>query len=563
MKIKTKQCQEAAVTGTQMLEEFRNQTKAGNSTGTVTVTMKTLGGIENDTETEDNDREEDDYNIRTIEEILTSSIQENIQSISSELRVMESLIHEEKQLGAVQCHWNMSQESSRRNCFLPSILDEHFGWIAANSRDGYGRTLEAKFACERRGPECIGVSLYLDGAFFQLLTKCREFDSGETDTAIEHAWFKVMNRTGMNTEEGNMTAESWHRMELINKTYSIWLKDCSGNQSSDATGSNLLQESSRIHRNDFDSDTTDTTSMQPRVNFTTNRTFRGEQSNMTAAFWHNFEARNVTTNDSVANFLQHSSRNSSHVVPSNTEAEASVTVYEDANYTGYSALFTGYVDIKQPWNTRISSLQFPWTGWSIVAFDREGRQVAYNGDTTYVGDEMNDRISSLTVLPFRIDELCYTVYEDSYYRGLHQRFCGDQDLSSSTWNKKISSLRVDTEGCGVILYDWSYEGNFKMFSGDVPFVGREWKNKATSIQIRPWILDDHEGQIPPRQVSVTVYEHRNYAGSSIVFTGTVEIEQPWNAKISSIRFPWGGWSVVAFGLDGRQVAYNGDNLCRG
>ena len=47
----------------------------------------------------------------------------------------------------------------------------------------------------------------------------------------------------------------------------------------------------------------------------------------------------------------------------------------------------------------------------------------------------------------------------------------------------ISSLRVEMEGCGLILYDRTFRGKFKMFSGDVPYVGSYWNDKATSIQI--------------------------------------------------------------------------------
>ena len=503
----------------------------------------------------------------TIEEILTNTITKNIHSITSELRVMESLIHEEKELGAVRCHWNTSQESSSRKCFLSSVQDERFGWIAADSKDEYGRILEAKFACERRGTDCAGVSLYLDGAFFQLLTERNDYDSGQTDAAIKQAWFNFINSPGMNTGEGNMTTEIWHNMETINATADIWLKDCPENHSLDAVGTNFLHYSSRISKSDFASGAMNTSPKQALFNFTINRATKSEQGNITGAF-HTFEVKN-TASDAVnqssdaktargANFLQDSSRISGHVVRKDAGADASVTVYEYTNYAGSSTVFTGAVDVKQPWNTTISSLRFPWKGWSVVAFDPDGRQVAYNGDTSYVGDEMNDRISSLVVLPFQINELCYTVYEHKDYGGQHQRFCGNQDLSSSSWNNIISSLQVETEGCGLILYDSSYHVKFKMFSSNESYVGRDWNDKATSIQIRPWIMDNNEGQIQPVHAYLRVYEHKNYAGSSTVFTKTVDIKQPWNTTISSLCFPWKGWSAVAFDPDGRQVAYNGD-----
>ena len=222
---------------------------------------------------------------------------------------------------------------------------------------------------------------------------------------------------------------------------------------------------------------------------------------------------------------------------------AYLRVYEHKNYAGSSTVFTKTVDIKQPWNTTISSLRFPWKGWSVVAFDPDGRQVAYNGDTSYVGDEMNDRISSLVVLPFRINELCYTVYEHKDYGGRHQRFCGDQDLSSSSWNNIISSLRVETEGCELTLYDRSYHGKFKTFSGNVPYVDREWNDKATSIQIRPWKNDNREGQI---QAITYFYEHPDFRGASIAVRGASKwIGDRMNGKISSVKCD-GACAVLVF-----------------
>ena len=171
-------------------------------------------------------------------------------------------------------------------------------------------------------------------------------------------------------------------------------------------------------------------------------------------------------------------------------------MYEHINYAGASIILTGAVDtIDQAWNNKISSLRFPERDWSVVAFEDPnflGRQAAFIGDTSFVGSEMNDRISSMIVLPYRLDQLntqTQTFKEDT--RGCHDF------TSGSNWNKMISSLRVESQECGLILYDRSYVGKFKMFNGNVPYVGNEWNDKTSSIQIRPWILENHEGRYSP------------------------------------------------------------------
>ena len=358
------------------LEEEENQTTPGNRDGAITVTIETPRRRENETETKESDEDHDGDNIMTIEEIFASTITKNIHSITSELLVMESLIHEEKQLGAVQCRWNTSQENSTRKCFLPSVQDERFGWIAADSKDEYGKILEAKFAYERRGPDCAGVSLYFDGAFFQLLTEYSDYDSGATDTAIQQAWYNFINNTD-ETEEGNMIVGVCHTFEAINATADTWLKECTEDLNSDATGTDLRPPSTIFPKND--SDATNAAPTPVWFNFKRNISTDTVPStwdiiktgNATADTWLKDFTGNQSWDGRGANSLQNSSR-----INTDAEVDASVTAYEDFNYTGYSTVLTGAVDITQPWNTTISSLRFPQEGWSAVAFDPYGGLVA-------------------------------------------------------------------------------------------------------------------------------------------------------------------------------------------
>ncbi len=75
-----------------------------------------------------------------------------------------------------------------------------------------------------------------------------------------------------------------------------------------------------------------------------------------------------------------------------TGVEALVTVYEHINYEGESVRLTGMVEsLTEGWDTKISSMRFPESGWSVVAFEEpnfQGRQSAYVGDTNWIGSKM-------------------------------------------------------------------------------------------------------------------------------------------------------------------------------
>ena len=121
----------------------------------------------------------------------------------------------------------------------------------------------------------------------------------------------------------------------------------------------------------------------------------------------------------------------------------------------------------------------------------------------------------------------------------------------------ISSLRVESQECGLILYDRPYDGKFKMFNGNVPYVGNEWNDKTSSIQIRPWILENHEGQIQP----ITIfYADAHYQGQSTAVKGTTDyIGRRMNDKVSSVKCD-GECSLLVFehsNYEGQSRLYDG------
>jgi hypothetical protein len=90
----------------------------------------------------------------------------------------------------------------------------------------------------------------------------------------------------------------------------------------------------------------------------------------------------------------------------------------------------------------------------------------------------------------------------------------------------------------VVLYDdshWNGDG-FGATIGDTPFVGWEWNDRVGSLRI-------------PAGVSITLYEHSDFGGASISFTGPFNLPDltdypgpggTWNNSVSSVRVFLGG-----------------------
>ena len=478
-------------------EVKENQAEGRNTEqDAVMVLMQMLESQENQTESTYQADDEEDF---ILDENFTNAIQGNIKNITTELQILESVLPEEKQLGIVECRWRTGSENATETCFLASVNKEHFHWNQAISKDEYGRILEAKLACEKWGSECVGFSTRQNIPFYYLLKECSNLGIALPSNRITDPLFHFLNSTTTPPSDGNGTTYLWPDSSNENITTELWFKDCSRNQNSDANNTTFTRRPSHVI---------------------------------------------------------------SHVGRRDAESDASVTVYEHINYAGASIILTGAVDtIDQAWNNKISSLRFPERDWSVVAFEDPnflGRQAAFIGDTSFVGSEMNDRISSMIVLPYRLDQLCFSVYEHANFQGRHQRLCGDHDFTSgSNWNKMISSLRVESQECGLILYDRSYDGKFKMFNGNVPYVGNEWNDKTSSIQIRPWILENHEGQIQP----ITIfYADAHYQGQSTAVKGTTDyIGRRMNDKVSSVKCD-GECALLVFehsNYEGQSRLYDG------
>ena len=136
-------------------------------------------------------------------------------------------------------------------------------------------------------------------------------------------------------------------------------------------------------------------------------------------------------------------------------------------------------------------------GVKIVAFeniDFGGASLEITGSMAYVGNDWNDRISSVKIP----SEYKIVIYENSNFSGKYLILEGNQNCNSF-WNDKVSSVKV-------------------MRKSDITSPGT---TPATTIN-----------------GNITVFEHNNFSGASKVFTEDVAwVGNDWNDRISSINIP--------------------------
>ncbi|XP_010134236.1 PREDICTED: epidermal differentiation-specific protein-like, partial [Buceros rhinoceros silvestris] len=98
-----------------------------------------------------------------------------------------------------------------------------------------------------------------------------------------------------------------------------------------------------------------------------------------------------------------------------------ITVYEHANFQGYSREFTTDIaNLKAvDWNDCISSVRV--TGQPWVAYEHHnytGRLLVFEeGDHHFVGKDMNDKITSLQRITENLHNPQITLYEHDNYQG--------------------------------------------------------------------------------------------------------------------------------------------------
>ncbi|HPJ29788.1 MAG TPA: beta/gamma crystallin-related protein [Methanothrix sp.] len=224
----------------------------------------------------------------------------------------------------------------------------------------------------------------------------------------------------------------------------------------------------------------------------------------------------------------------------NTSADKSglrVVIYEHANYQGRSQeIGIGKYNLNQLTigNDVLSSLRVP-RGLRVILFEHAnfgGTSRTYTTDTPYVGNDFNDKTSSIIVVD---ESKTVTIYEHSNYQGKSQTMgVGRYDMGAlAIGNDKLSSIKVPA-GLTVTLYEHAgFQGRTKTVAGDMAYIGGDFNDRASSLvvsAIESPIQSLSEGAVLSQQwllaevcdnrlestynKRATIYEHANYQGRS-------------------------------------------------
>ena len=193
--------------------------------------------------------------------------------------------------------------------------------------------------------------------------------------------------------------------------------------------------------------------------------------------------------------------------------------------------------------------------------DFKGKTKVFSGDIAWVGDDFNDKTSSIVV-----EEAGVVIYEHAHYKGRSQSLnVGKYNMGQlSIGNDTLSSLKVPS-GMRVVLYEHAdFRGVSKRIQDNTPWIGKEFNDKVSSIIVRELRAEIYEhanfkgrkqvlgpgrfniGDLTigndtlsslrvPEGLRVTVYEHANFKGAHLSFT----TDSPWignqfNDKTSAI-----------------------------
>ncbi|NWS73364.1 EDSP protein, partial [Crotophaga sulcirostris] len=123
-----------------------------------------------------------------------------------------------------------------------------------------------------------------------------------------------------------------------------------------------------------------------------------------------------------------------------------IIVYEHANFQGYSKEFTyDIANLKDvDWNDCVSSVKVigqPWVAYEHCNYT--GQLLVFEeGQHAYVGDKMNDKITSLQLITENLHNPQITLYEHVNYQGKSRVIREATNLARGYDNDTISSHKV-------------------------------------------------------------------------------------------------------------------------
>lgn len=139
-------------------------------------------------------------------------------------------------------------------------------------------------------------------------------------------------------------------------------------------------------------------------------------------------------------------------------------------------------------------------------------------------------------------------YADAAYAG--ESFCvnpnGESTALGADWNDRISSVRVGRNSGGVELCrDNSFGGGCEFFAADVPGLGG-FNDAASSFRVGQRSPSPPEAPAPPTD-QVCFFENFDYSGASFCRAAgeaATALNADWNDRISSIRVGATVWVQV-------------------
>uniref|UniRef100_A0A8C8RJY6 Beta/gamma crystallin 'Greek key' domain-containing protein n=1 Tax=Pelusios castaneus TaxID=367368 RepID=A0A8C8RJY6_9SAUR len=123
-----------------------------------------------------------------------------------------------------------------------------------------------------------------------------------------------------------------------------------------------------------------------------------------------------------------------------------IIIYEHANFKGRSKQFDSDIANLKPvgWNHCVSSVKVtgqPWVAYVCPNFS--GKFLVFEeGEYSFVGEDMNDKITSLKLITEDLKNPQITLYEDVNYEGEVRVIKEGTCLSKGDFNDKISSHKV-------------------------------------------------------------------------------------------------------------------------
>lgn len=212
-----------------------------------------------------------------------------------------------------------------------------------------------------------------------------------------------------------------------------------------------------------------------------------------------------------------------------------VSAYQHINFGGAKVDYSSTINyVGNDMNDQISSLivtgnKFNPNGKKVCFYKDEkfeGKETCYDvGQVNYIGDALNDSFSSLRVPKnVKVD-----AFEHNNYGGVKNQYVGDVSFVGQSFNDKISSLRsytttFDSNGDSACFYEHSdFEGRSNCYEiGKHSFVGDLNNDMYSSVKVS-------------RGVKVEAFEHINNGGAKVQYASTTDyVGNNFNDKISSL-----------------------------